>query len=96
MDDMADVVTAQAMFARCGADSHVEGELDERVVGFYERLCAMFPDDGSLGSDSPWIGSGGMARAFSWCETDESEGVGVMGGHVPGGLGDVVPAGESQ
>jgi hypothetical protein len=37
-----------------------------------------------------------MARAFSRSETDEVEGVGAVGGHVPGGLGDVVPAGESQ
>jgi hypothetical protein len=36
-----------------------------------------------------------MARAFSRGETDESECVGAVGGHVPGGLGDVVPAGES-
>lgn len=55
MDDLADAATARAMFERCGSDSHVEGELDGRVVGFYERLRAMFPDDASLGSDSPWM-----------------------------------------
>jgi len=59
MDDVAENVAdngaARAMFERCRADSHVEGELDERVVGFYERLRSMFPDDGSLGSDSPWM-----------------------------------------
>ena len=55
MDDMADVVAARAMFERCGAAGHVEGELDGRVVGFYERLRALFPDDGSSASDSPWM-----------------------------------------
>jgi len=37
-----------------------------------------------------------MARAFSRCETDEAEGVVAVGGHMPGGLGDIVPPGESQ
>ena len=34
-----------------------------------------------------------MASAFSRGETDESDGVGAVGCHVSGGLGDVVPAG---
>jgi hypothetical protein len=55
MDVSADASAAAAMFERCGSRDHVEGELDERVIGFYERLRAMFPDDGSLGSDSPWM-----------------------------------------
>ena len=37
-----------------------------------------------------------MARAFSGSDTDEARGVGAAGGHVSGGLGDVVPASEFQ
>jgi hypothetical protein len=37
-----------------------------------------------------------MARAFSRCETDDAEGVGVVGGRVVGCFGDFVPASEAQ
>jgi len=55
MDEPADTVAAKAMFERCGSLQHVEGELDERVAGFCERLRAVFPDHGSAGPDSPWV-----------------------------------------
>jgi len=34
---------------------HVEGDLDERVTGFYERLRAVFPEHGPAGPGSPWV-----------------------------------------
>jgi len=47
-----------AMVDRCHAREHVEGELDPRIVGFYERLRARFPDDHSPHLDpaeDPWM-----------------------------------------
>jgi hypothetical protein len=55
MDERADALSAKVMFERCGSLQHVEGELDERVAGIYERLRAVFPDYGSAGPDSPWV-----------------------------------------
>jgi hypothetical protein len=42
----ADEAAARAVVERCfrGASVHVEGELDERIVGFYEDLRAVYPD----------------------------------------------------
>ncbi|WP_211303041.1 hypothetical protein [Allonocardiopsis opalescens] len=53
MDESADAAAAQAMFQRCTSTDHDEGELDERVVGFYERLRSRFPDHPSHGAESP-------------------------------------------
>lgn len=55
MDDSADAVAVRAMFERCQSGSHVEGELDDRIVGFYEGLRARFPDRPPYGPDSPWM-----------------------------------------
>jgi hypothetical protein len=55
MDASADAVAARAMFERCTSDSHAEGELDERVVAFYERLRSRFPDHPPHPEDSPWM-----------------------------------------
>ena len=45
------------MVDRCRHPVHVEGELDERIVGFYERLRARFPDypPNSDSDDCPWM-----------------------------------------
>ncbi|AEV86539.1 hypothetical protein ACWT_5522 [Actinoplanes sp. SE50] len=45
------------MAHRCQAPGHVEGELDERIVGFYERLRARFPDHPPYPDpdDCPWM-----------------------------------------
>jgi hypothetical protein len=54
----ADVsAAARQMFERCGAADHVEGELDERVVLFYEQLRAELPDNGPAteGPECPWM-----------------------------------------
>ncbi|MEU4093229.1 hypothetical protein [Streptomyces sp. NPDC026673] len=55
MDESADAAAACAMFERCTSGQHEEGELDERVVGFYERLCSRFPDRPPFAVDSPWM-----------------------------------------
>lgn len=43
------------MFERCTSGNHAEGDLDERVVGFYERLRSRFPDRPPCAVDSPWM-----------------------------------------
>jgi hypothetical protein len=45
---------ARAMVKRCGGSDHPEGELDERIVGFYEGLRSRYPDFPPYGDDSPW------------------------------------------
>jgi hypothetical protein len=49
MAESADVGAAQAMFERCRSGNHDDGELDERVIGFYERLPPQFPCDRHMG-----------------------------------------------
>ncbi|WP_220131332.1 hypothetical protein [Streptomyces sp. PT12] len=55
MDDAADAATARAMFERCASGAHDEGELDERIVGFYERVRSRFPDHPPGAAGSPWM-----------------------------------------
>jgi len=53
MDESADAVTAGAMFDRCNnSRNHDEGELDERIAEFYERLRSRFPDQPPYPEDS--------------------------------------------
>lgn len=42
------------MAQRCRGLNHPEGDLDERIVGFYENLRARYPDFPPHGRDSPW------------------------------------------
>ena len=55
MDESADAAAAQAMFSRCNTLNHPEGELDERIVAFYEELRARFPDYPPYGESTPWM-----------------------------------------
>ncbi|GAA0492745.1 hypothetical protein Ade02nite_69480 [Paractinoplanes deccanensis] len=57
IDGWTDVSEVAAMVDRCQSRVHVEGELDERIVAFYERLRARFPDHPphSYSDDSPWM-----------------------------------------
>jgi len=56
MDELDDAAAARAMFERCNTSgNHAEGELDERIVGFYEQLRARFPDYPPYPEDSPWM-----------------------------------------
>lgn len=55
MDESADATAARAMFERCNSSNHDEGELDERIVGFYEQLRSRFPDYPPYPEDSPWM-----------------------------------------
>ncbi|MDT0269647.1 hypothetical protein RM844_25520 [Streptomyces sp. DSM 44915] len=50
----SDAAAVRAMFERCRSGRHVEGEPDARVVAFYERLRARFPDHPSAGAGTPW------------------------------------------
>ena len=55
MDESADAAAACAMFERCTCGDHVEGDLDERIAGFYEQLRSRFPDHGASARGSPWM-----------------------------------------
>jgi hypothetical protein len=52
----ADEASARAVLKRCfcGKDLHVEGELDQRIVGFYEDLRAFYPDHPPYDGGLPW------------------------------------------
>ncbi|MCI4065132.1 hypothetical protein MRQ36_22215 [Micromonospora sp. R77] len=45
----------RAMVRRCRDGQHPEGDLDERIVGFYESLRARYPDFPPYPDDSPWM-----------------------------------------
>jgi hypothetical protein len=45
----------RAMARRCRSLNHPEGELDERIVEFYENLRARYPDYPPYARDSPWM-----------------------------------------
>ncbi|MFI0421348.1 hypothetical protein [Spongiactinospora sp. 9N601] len=51
-----DVEAARQMLDRCrsGGD-HAEGDLDERIVAFYEELRAHFPDHPPDATNGPWM-----------------------------------------
>ncbi|GIE99457.1 hypothetical protein [Paractinoplanes rishiriensis] len=55
IDGWTDVAEVVAMVERCRRADHAEGDLDPRIVGFYERLRAEFPDHPPGGDDSPWM-----------------------------------------
>jgi hypothetical protein len=39
---------------RCASRPHPDGELDPRIVQFYEALRSQFPDSPPYSEDSPW------------------------------------------
>jgi hypothetical protein len=45
----------RAMVRRCNSGRHVEGDLDDGVVAFYEELRGRYPDFPPYGDDSPWM-----------------------------------------
>jgi hypothetical protein len=45
----------RAMVERCRSLNHPDGELDPRIVRFYEILRARYPDFPPYGDDSPWM-----------------------------------------
>lgn len=55
MDEFADEDAAKAMFERCNALDHPDGELDERIVAFYEELRSRFPDYPPYDESTPWM-----------------------------------------
>ena len=44
VDRDADDDHVRAMILRCRSNAHPEGELDDRIVRFYEALRARYPD----------------------------------------------------
>lgn len=55
MDESADAEAAKAMFQRCNTFNHPDGELDERIVAFYEELRSRFPDYPPYDDSTPWM-----------------------------------------
>ena len=54
IDPNASDIEVRAMARRCQSLNHPEGEVDERIVGFYESLRARYPDGPPYDRDSPW------------------------------------------
>lgn len=55
MDESADAATVAAMFERCTSGAHPDGELDERIAGFYEQLRSVYPGFPPYPEESPWM-----------------------------------------
>jgi hypothetical protein len=55
VDPHATDTEVRAMVERCRGRNHPEGELDARIVRFYESLRARYPDFPPYGDDSPWM-----------------------------------------
>jgi hypothetical protein len=55
IDADADVDAVRAMLGRCRDNPHPEGELDGRIVAFYEQLRLRLPDDSAGYSECPWM-----------------------------------------
>jgi hypothetical protein len=54
VDPNADDDHVRAMIQRCRSNPHPEGDLDDRIVRFYESLRTPYPDHPPLDADSPW------------------------------------------
>ncbi|MDR0343791.1 MAG: hypothetical protein LBI49_11940 [Nocardiopsaceae bacterium] len=85
MDELADAAAAGAMFERCNASaSHAEGELDDRIVGFYEQLRSRFPDQAPYAGDSPWMlmpltaGTDHVVMHLSWSPRSDAAVTAIM------------------
>jgi hypothetical protein len=77
-DPGADEAAVRRLIERCYADRyHVEGDLDERIVGFYEELRLIYPDHPPYDSQAPWMSmplDTGIDHVFmnlSWSVNDE-------------------------
>jgi hypothetical protein len=56
MDETASAEDARRRFQRCNRSGfHDEGDLDPRIVAFYEQLRSDFPDHPPYDRDSPWM-----------------------------------------
>jgi hypothetical protein len=55
IDADAGAGAVRAMLGRCQGNPHPEGELDERIVAFYEQLRSRFPDDPAGYPQCPWM-----------------------------------------
>jgi hypothetical protein len=51
----SDEATIRALIHECYERmDHVEGDIDERIMRFYEELCAVYPDHPPYDQNSPW------------------------------------------
>ncbi|MFF5484857.1 hypothetical protein [Streptomyces virginiae] len=82
------------------SDHHDEGELDERVVGFYEQLRSLFPDRPPFAAESPWmstpltIGIDPVIMNLSFSSRSDAAIKAIeelVSGVPPGHLGSAVP-----
>lgn len=67
IDTNADAGAVRAMLERCQGNPHPEGDLDERIVAFYEQLRSRFPDDSADYPECPWMSmplSAGVDHVF--------------------------------
>ena len=46
---------ARQMADHCTGMEHLDGELDQRIVAFYEELRERFPDHPPYDPESPWM-----------------------------------------
>jgi hypothetical protein len=46
---------ARQMADHCTGMEHLDGELDQRIVAFYEELRERFPDHPAYDPESPWM-----------------------------------------
>src|SRR5262245_56182178 len=55
-DPSADDAQVRAMYDRCTnwSKPHPDGDLDDRIVAFYEELRARYPDHPPYSPESPW------------------------------------------
>lgn len=77
-DPGADEASARELIERCyNYRDHVEGDLDERIVAFYEELRAIYPDHPPYDSHAPWMSmplAAGIDHVFmniSWSASND-------------------------
>ena len=74
IDPAADDPAVRGLAEACDRRHHPEGDLDERIAGFYEDLRARYPDFPPYASDSPWmctpldVGIDHVSMNLSWGE----------------------------
>lgn len=55
VEPAASLDVVRKMVDDCTGLAHRDGELDQRIVSFYEELRARFPDYPPYSPDSPWM-----------------------------------------
>lgn len=55
VEPAASLDVVREMVDDCTGLAHRDGELDQRIVSFYQELCARFPDHPPYDPESPWM-----------------------------------------